>query len=198
MKKASQTAWYKASRSKHKKSDRFKQTNKAWKDRTGLHLVHKKKYVASEKGVAKRKERGREPMVLLSHSLFLMLKEQHGCPTTFPKMGIFKTNEEARAHFQGTFEPWMTWNNYGKYEKSTSYKKKWNIGHRIAKCKYDASNHDDLLRCWSADNLFAQCAKENHENNKKIVLSEQELLKLRHVWPLGVEDDLAKLLLILN
>ena len=68
---------------------------------------------------------------------------------------------ELRAHFEATFEPWMTWTNYGTH-KAGGNSGTWQIGHRLAKAFYDDSNSADIKRCWNTTNLFAQDADENH------------------------------------
>ena len=72
------------------------------------------------------------------------------------------STEELRAHFESTFEPWMTWNNHGAH-KAGGNSEAWQIGHRLAKANfYDDSNPADIKRCWNKANLFAQDADENH------------------------------------
>ena len=71
------------------------------------------------------------------------------------------TNEELRAHFESTFEPWMNWNNQGR-KKAGGNSDAWQIGHHLAKAFYDDSNPVDIKRCWNKANLFAQDADENH------------------------------------
>ena len=67
---------------------------------------------------------------------------------------------EYAAHFEATFEPWMNWGNYGRYELDEE--RRWCIGHHIPRSAY-ADNRSDADKCYDLDNLFAQCAKENAE-----------------------------------
>lgn len=77
------------------------------------------------------------------------------------------SNEELRAHFESTFEPWMNWSNQGR-KKAGGNSEAWQIGHRLACAFYDHSNPDDILRCWNKANLFAQDADENHRLKVKM------------------------------
>lgn len=78
------------------------------------------------------------------------------------------TSAELRQHLENQFEPWMTWDNYGKYNKKTwndndSSTWKWNIDHIIPKSLFEIKNDDDeeFLKCWSLYNLRPYSAKQN-------------------------------------
>ena len=95
----------------------------------------------------------------------------------------FGSNAEWRTHLESTFAPWMNWQNRGKHCHGDPYKKKWNIGHRIPCALYDCRDPEDLRKCFSKANLFAQCARENIEQNARGIPSRMDLERLRHVWP---------------
>lgn len=94
-------------------------------------------------------------------------------------------SQTLREHLESTWpdDGSMNWNNYG-YGKG-----KWNIGHRIAKAMYDASHEEDVKRCWSLCNLFAQDHMQNRKLGVKLP-AYPELLSLQHVWPSAWNDSL--------
>ena len=94
----------------------------------------------------------------------------------------FKTSQDVQDHFEATFEPWMNWDNYGIHKLNGP--RVWQVGHRIPLCKFNNSDPNDLKRCWSKANLYAQEGKENIESNDAMP-SKEVLECLRHVWPLA-------------
>ena len=79
----------------------------------------------------------------------------------------------------------MTWSNYGLHRAGNSYKKLWQIGHRIPCSLYDVTDDDEVKKCMNPLNLFAQCSRENNENSAKnsAIPKGAELLKLKAIWP---------------
>jgi len=150
--------------------------------KTEKYKAARQRYRQSDKGKAATARRTAMYSVKLAVSLQKMLTGAHACPVTFPQLGVFKTNAEVAAHFESTFEPWMSHENYGAYHSGDDYNVKWNIGHRIPKAAYDHSNPEDVKRCWSRANLFAQCARENAESQDKAPI---EVNQLKSVWPTG-------------
>jgi len=76
--------------------------------------------------------------------------------------------EELKNHLEKQFEPWMTWNNYGKYSPKTwkdddQSTWAWQIDHIIphSTFKYNSMNDDEFKKCWSLDNLRPYSAKQN-------------------------------------
>ena len=134
------------------------------------------------------------PMGLLTRALYKMVKGVHWDPQSFTKLGSFASNEEAMAHFEERFDPsWMSWENQGRHVKGNAYKATWNIGHALPRKIFDQSDEEDLRRCWSPDNLFPQCARQNTELRDALIYTDDELLEMRHLWPVGAKDDLAQL-----
>lgn len=76
---------------------------------------------------------------------------------------------ELKIHLESQFEPWMTWNNYGRYNS-----KAWNdndpliwtwcIDHIIPQSDlpYQSMNDDNFKKCWSLENLRPLSSKQNH------------------------------------
>jgi hypothetical protein len=71
-------------------------------------------------------------------------------------------------HLEYHFEPWMTWNNYGRYDTTTWDDHdfstwKWQIDHIIPQSTLPYTNMeaDNFKKCWSLDNLRPLSAKQN-------------------------------------
>lgn len=78
------------------------------------------------------------------------------------------TIQELKVHLEHQFEPWMTWENYGKYNSKTwnnndSSTWKWNIDHIIPQYKlpYISMEDDNFKKCWALENLRPYSAKQN-------------------------------------
>jgi hypothetical protein len=71
-------------------------------------------------------------------------------------------------HLEKQFEPWMTWQNYGKYNKMTWDNNDpktwtWNIDHIIPQSDllYSSMEDDNFKKCWALTNLRPFSAKQN-------------------------------------
>jgi len=78
------------------------------------------------------------------------------------------SNKELFDHLESLFEPWMNWNNYGKYNAKTwddndSSTWTWNIDHIIphSNFNYTSVNDEDFKKCWNLNNLRPYSAKLN-------------------------------------
>lgn len=142
-----------------------------------------KKYQKSEKGVARRKIRDSKIMNQLSRSLNKMVSDKHIKPERFPKLGIFVDNADAQAHFVSSFAPWMNQCNHGPHKSGTMSNTLWQIGHRIPKVWYRHDDEEELKKCWSRLNLFAQCAVENTNAKDRNILNREQWLSLKPIWP---------------
>ena len=78
------------------------------------------------------------------------------------------TISELREHLQNQFEPWMTWQNHGKYNSKTwdnnnSITWTWNIDHIIPQSTlpYSSMQEENFKKCWSLSNLRPLSAKQN-------------------------------------
>jgi hypothetical protein len=74
----------------------------------------------------------------------------------------FGTNDELRSHLTTTFDTGMHFGNHGNGAGH------WHVGHRIARAMYDPSDPEDVRRCWSKPNIFAQWGDENLELGVKL------------------------------
>ena len=78
------------------------------------------------------------------------------------------TIEELKKHLESQFEPWMTWNNWGKYycdkwDDDDSSTWTWQIDHIIphSTFKYVSMEDEEFKKCWSLNNLRPYSAKQN-------------------------------------
>jgi len=66
--------------------------------------------------------------------------------------------EEFKIYIESKFEPWMTWDNYGKYDKNIQT---WNIDHIKPLDSFDLSNEEEFKRACYYKNLRPFSSKEN-------------------------------------
>jgi len=77
-------------------------------------------------------------------------KQERLCKRIFDYLPY--TSEELKAHIESQWEDWMSWDNYGLYDKD---RKTWQIDHIIPQSVliYEDFSDDNFLKCWSLDNL---------------------------------------------
>ena len=80
---------------------------------------------------------------------------------TFDILGC--TYEEFKQHIENQFEPWMNWDNYGKYKKNT-YNYGWDIDHIIP--LKTALNEEDVIKLNHYTNLKPLCSYKNRDIKK--------------------------------
>jgi hypothetical protein len=75
---------------------------------------------------------------------------------------------DLKNHIEKQFEPWMSWNNFGKYDFNTWDDNnpntwKWNVDHIIphSTFKYSSMEDDSFKKCWALENLRPYSAKQN-------------------------------------
>lgn len=76
--------------------------------------------------------------------------------------------EELRSHLEEHFEPWMSWDNQGKYDPkrwddNDQSTWTWNIDHIIPQSKltYTSLDEDNFQKAWALSNLRPLSAKQN-------------------------------------
>ena len=171
----------------------------AWKTTpTGKESLEssQEKSAKSDKTKISRAHNNKKLMNKLSTSLLSMLGGSNRSAHRIRNLGTFVDNSDVVKHFMSTFEDWMTMQNHGKYKKGDVYQSKWNIGHRLPKFVFDVMDVDDLKKCWGRDNLFAQSARENIEQQHGLFSTDSELLLLKHIWPKAANNDLEILKLL--
>lgn len=160
------------------------------KNRVQVAKGNRLKYNQTEKGRATQKraykkkvaDAGKKLQAHIGTRMSVALRHADVDSLRVTNWTAFKSSEDIAQHFESTFDhSWMTMENYGPY--NLNQPRTWNIGHRIPLSMYSTSK-EDMLRCWSKENLFAQCSKENNDNRAKMPPKEV-LLPLQAVWPLA-------------
>lgn len=75
------------------------------------------------------------------------------------------------SHLESQFEPWMTWENWGKYKAKTHNEKpNWQIDHIIpvSYFKFTSMDSKEFRMCWSLKNLRPLDARKNMSKRNKI------------------------------
>lgn len=83
--------------------------------------------------------------------------------------------QELKEHLENLFEPWMTWDNYGRYvakdwDDNDLSTWKWQIDHIIPHSLFEYSSMEDQIfqDCWALNNLRPYSAKQNLlDSNRK-------------------------------
>jgi hypothetical protein len=96
--------------------------------------------------------------------------------TTVAEMTEFSSPEDLFEHLMSTAQPEMNDKNYGKGVGM------WSIGHRIARSMFDHSDLEDVRKCWSKANIFAQWYQENASLKVKLPLT-SELHQMKSQLP---------------
>lgn len=133
-------------------------------------------------------------MMCIESKVGRMLRSGHIESHTVKKMTSLGSNQDLRMHIESTFpkDGSMHWANYGRKSVTKEEASKWmfwEVGHRIARSMYNPSLAEDVRRCWSYSNIFAQNAKENNSLRVKLP-SDDELLSVYDLWPLAWKDVL--------
>ena len=74
--------------------------------------------------------------------------------------------EEFRQHLENQFEPWMTWDNYGKYNGQLNFG--WDIDHIIPLATIETE--EDVIRLNHYTNLKPLCSKFNRDIKRDNIL----------------------------
>lgn len=163
--------------SKQKKKDSVKRYAEKNKKKISL---RKKKYFQDNKSTIVRKHSERQkqrkqdnPSLKLRYNISrlinFMLKSQ-GLSKAGQSISMFlewKT-PELIVYIEQQFEPWMNWNNYGKYNSKTWNDNEpstwtWQLDHIIPQSDllYDSMDHPNFKKCWALENLRPLNAKQN-------------------------------------
>lgn len=101
---------------------------------------------------------------LINIALHRVGASKNGSITTFLPSSI----EDLKKHLESLFEPWMNWNNWGKYDPKTwddndQSTWKWQMDHIIPQSKlpYFSMEDENFKKCWALSNLRPLSAKQN-------------------------------------
>lgn len=82
--------------------------------------------------------------------------------------------QELKEHLEKQFEPWMTWNNWGKFFAKTWNDNNpttwtWHLDHIIPQSllPYTSMEDDNFKKCWALNNLRPYSAKQNIIDSNK-------------------------------
>lgn len=108
-----------------------------------------------QKNKRSRQDYSKRPIVKIAKTLRGRIREYLGVKNS--RSGRFGTllgctSEELRQHLQGQFEPWMTWENYGK---------RWHVDHIIPCSRFDLMNPEHQKICFHYRNLQPLSVREN-------------------------------------
>lgn len=123
----------------------------------------KAKYQRVQKLKPKNRIRGN-----ISRSISHYIKKQGGIKNISHLSYVDWTYDELLRWLESRFEPWMNWNNYGRYnhktwDDSNQLTWTWQIDHIIchSEFKYSSMSDDEFRQCWSLKNLRPYSAKQN-------------------------------------
>jgi hypothetical protein len=89
----------------------------------------------------------------VSGRIWTALRSQGGSKRGFSVMDFLPyTIEELRAHIESLWEPWMSWDNHGRWREDECT---WQIDHIIPQVllPFDDFTNPNFLRCWALSNL---------------------------------------------
>lgn len=149
--------------------------NKIYKEnnKEKIAIYNRQPYVKEAKNSRARIERKNNPAFrlreIVSGAINVALKKSN---VSKNKQSFLKyvnyTMQELKDHLQSQFEPWMSWNNWGKYNKNTwndhnTLTWTWNIDHIIphSNFKYILMKDQSFKDCWALNNLRPLSAKVN-------------------------------------
>ena len=133
---------------------------------------NKEKFKKYQRDYARRKRKENVAYKLSSNTsrairycLFTYAKIEKTLPT-FEALGY--SVEQLKEHLEKQFEPWMNWNNYGKFDK---YKKTWQIDHIVPASSfiYASMQDEQFKKCWALENLRPLEAIENIKKGDRLV-----------------------------
>lgn len=170
------------SKAKHRNSEKCAQTTAAYKASDRYKEVRVAEYERTHSDPGRHLEHAIG--VVMGH----MLDGQRDTSTKVIEASGFADANALWKHMKSTFENGMTIENHGRYVKGGP--RVWHIGHRIARRHFDPKTHpEDMKRCWSPANLFAQWADENMSAGTKLP-ARPALMLLKDYWPVGWGGEL--------
>lgn len=157
-------------------ADQIKQYNKQYREDNKILLREKQiryqqeniKIVLETRRKHLNKKRKNNICFKLNHNISCLIryainKNGKSCKSYLPFDSM-----QLKQHLENQFEPWMTWNNQGRYNKKTWNDQdqstwKWQIDHIVPHSilKYDSMEHPNFKKCWALSNLRPLSAKQN-------------------------------------
>lgn len=105
---------------------------------------------------------------IISHTIWYRLKINGAKKNGSALKYLPYTMQELKQHLENKFEPWMNWDNHGRYHSKTwkdddSSTWTWQIDHIIpaSLLPYSSMEEENFKKCWALDNLRPYNAKQN-------------------------------------
>jgi len=147
--------------------NRVKIYDEKHKDKQQIYYLNNKEKINKKNNEYKKNKYATDPLYRLKHNTRVQIKKcliKQGYSKrskTFDILGC--TYEEFKIYIESKFESWMSWDNYGKYEKNT-YNFGWDIDHIIPTST--ATNETELYNLFHYTNLQPLCSKVNRDIKK--------------------------------
>lgn len=156
-----------------REKDRIRSRTEKSKARVAARRVEKRAQINETAAKIARRRRATDIVYKLrcqmSSTILLALKKAGGSKRGYSIMQYLPyTIEELKKHLESLFEPWMTWENHGKYDPKTWDDNnpttwKWQLDHiePQALLPYTSMEDDNFKKCWTLSNLQPLSAKAN-------------------------------------
>lgn len=132
------------------------------KERRKRYYIENRDKIIQQKKEYARKRR-KDPIFRLDASFSAQLRNALGQNKGGRKWEdlVGYTLDDLKNHLESLFEPWMNFENHGRYELNGP--KKWNIDHIIPKAWFNYASYDDpeFKECWALSNLQPKEALDN-------------------------------------
>jgi hypothetical protein len=160
---------------KEDNKERIKEVSEKWYQENKEKIKeNKKKWYQENKGMVRDAARKREKLKRDSNPLFkLTCNLRNRISKSITRKGYKKTSkttdilgidfESFKLHLENQFEPWMNWDNYGKYKRDT-FNHGWDIDH-IIPCS-SGTTEEEVIKLNHYTNLRPLCSKINRDVKK--------------------------------
>lgn len=163
---------------KEKNKDKLKEQNSVYYEKNKEEISIKSKIYASKPEVKERRNKNEREKRLNNPSIRIKQNISASIGKILKLNGKIKSSsilchlpysiENLILHLESLWEPWMTWNNYGRYNKKTwddndSSTWIWQLDHIIPHSKFEYELGDEeFKKCWKLSNLRPYSAKLNN------------------------------------
>lgn len=139
---------------------------------TKKRLIYAKKSIQISRRKYQSNRRKKDPVYkmrkYLSTQIYVALRKMNSQKTSSIMNYLPYSIDDLKNHLEKQFEPWMTWDNIGRYDSKTWNDNdqstwKWNLDHIIPQCDlpYTAMTDNNFKKCWALENLRPYSAKQN-------------------------------------
>jgi hypothetical protein len=137
------------------------------------HIQEKKLWIKNrnrilEKSRLERLKSGKKPKPRLITTEFQIRSISQYLKAGWNNQNLPYKTSVLRAHIESLFEPWMNWDNLGRYsarkwDDNDPKTWKWQVDHIIpySELPYVSKDDDNFKKCWALENIRPYCAKKN-------------------------------------